>query len=86
MSLLTGIVLVFLGGLLKRNKRNRKLYLAFFGAGGLFMILSAALSIGVSGYIFPIDVTFGIVASVVLFVEALFIWRLSIRGGRKAMV
>jgi hypothetical protein len=30
--------------------------------------------------------TFVIVASVVLFVEALLIWRLSIRGGRKAMV
>jgi hypothetical protein len=87
MSLLTGIVLVFLGGWLKKKKKNRTLYLAFFGTGGIFMILSAALSIGeASGYIFPINVTFGVIASVVLFVEALFIWRLSIRGGRKAIV
>lgn len=87
MSLLTGIVLIFLGGWLKKKKVNRKLYLAFFGAGGIFMILSAALSIGeISGYVFPISVTFGVAASVVLFVEALIIWRLSIRGGRKAMV
>jgi hypothetical protein len=87
MSLLTGIVLVFLGGWLKKKKNNRKLYLAFFGAGGLFMILSAVLSIGeVSGYIFPISFTFVVAASLVLFVEALLVWRLSIRGGRKAMV
>ncbi len=86
-SLLTGIVLVFLGGWLKKKKITRKLYLAFFGAGGSFMILSALLSIGqVSGYVFPIDLTFLVVASVVLFIEALFIWRLSIRGGRKALV
>lgn len=85
MSLLTGIVLVFLGGWLK--KKNRKIYLAFFGAGGIFMIVSALLSIGeISGYMFPIGTTFVILASVVLLVEALFIWRLSIRGGRKAMV
>jgi hypothetical protein len=87
MSLLAGIVLVFLGGWLKKKKKNGKIYLAFFWGGGLFMISSAALSIGeVSGYLFPMGPTFVIVASVVLFVEALLIWRLSIRGGRKAMV
>ena len=50
MSLLTGIVLVFLGGSLKKRKKDRKLYLVFFVAGGLFMLLSAALSVsGVLG-------------------------------------
>ena len=87
MTLLTGIVLVFLGGWLKKNKRPRKGYLALFAGGGLFMILSAALSIvEVSGYVFPIGLTFVAVACVVLFVEVLFVWRLSTRGGRKALV
>jgi hypothetical protein len=87
MTLLTGIVLVYLGGWLKKNKRNRKGYLTLFAVGGLFMILSAVLSIGeVSGYVFPIGSTFVVVACVVLFVEVLFVWRLSTRGGRKALV
>lgn len=87
MSLLTGIVLFFLGGWLKKNKRNRKLYLTFFMVGSLFMILSAALSVnGVSGYVFPLNPTFAVAASVILFVEALFVWRLSTSGGRKAIV
>jgi hypothetical protein len=87
MSLLTGIVLVFLGGWLKKNKRPRKAYLTLFAVGGVFMILSAVLSAGgVSGYVFPIGPTFVAVACVVLFVEALFVWRLSTRGGRKALV
>ena len=85
MSLLTGIVLVFLGGWLKKNKRPRKAYLTLFAVGGVFMILSAVLSAGgVSGYVFPIGPTFVAVACVVLFVEALFVWRLSTRGGRKS--
>ena len=87
MSLLTGIVLVYLGGWLKRNKRTRKGYLILFAVGGVFMILSAVLSAGgVSGYVFPLGPTFVAVACVVLFVEGLFVWRLSTRGGRKALV
>jgi hypothetical protein len=87
MSLLTGIVLVFFGGLLKRNKKSRKGYLALFAASCVFMILSAVLSAGgVSGYKLPLEPIFVAVACVVLFVEAVFIWRLSTRGGRKAMV
>lgn len=87
MSLLTGIVLIYLGGWLKKNKRNRKGYLTFFAVGGIFMILSAGLSIGVvSGYIFPLDFTFVAIAIIVLFVEAFFVWKLSTRGGRKALV
>jgi len=87
MSLLTGIVLFFLGGWLKKNKRNRKLYLAFFAVGGLFMILSATLSIGgILGYVFPLNPIFAVAAGVVLFAEAIFVWRLSTRGGRKALV
>lgn len=87
MSLLTGIVLVFLGGWLKKNKRNRKGYLTLFAVGGMFMILSAVLSVGgVSGYVFPLGPTFVAIACLVLFVEALFVWRLSTRGKRKAIV
>ena len=87
MSLLTGIVLVFLGGWLKRNKKSRKGYLTLFAAGGMFMILSAVLSAGgVSGYILPLDPAFVAVACVFLFVEAFFVWRLSTCGGRKTIV
>ena len=87
MSLLTGIVLVFLGGLLKRNKKSKKGYRVLFAVGGVFMILSAVLSAGgVSGYKLPLEPTFVAVACVVLFVEAFLVWRLSTRGGRKAMV
>lgn len=87
MSLLTGIVLVFLGGWLKRNKKTRKGYLTLFAVGGVFMISSAVLSAGgVSGYMFPLDPTFVAVAGVVLIVEAVFIWWLSTRSGRKVLV
>ena len=72
MSLLTGIVLVFLGGWLKRNKRNRKLYLTFFIVGIVFLFLSAALSInGILGYVFPLNPIFALASSLILFVEAL---------------
>jgi hypothetical protein len=51
------------------------------------MILSAMLALGgISGYISPVDPIFVASASVVLFVEAVFIWHLSTRGGRKAMI
>ena len=87
MCLLTGIVLVFLGGWLKKNKRNRKLYLTFFAAGGLFMILSAALSVGgFSSYMLPLNPFFVVAAGVVLFVEAFFVWWISTRKGKKALV
>jgi len=84
---LTGIVLVYVGGWLKKNKRTRKGYLALSAVGGVFMILSALLSVNeVSGYVFPLGPTFVVVACVVLIIEALFVWRLSTRGGRKAIV
>ena len=87
MSLLTGIVLFFLGGWFKKNKRNRKIYLTFFMVGGFFFVLTAALSISrVLGYVFPLNPTFAIAASVVLIVEALIIWRLSTWKGKKAIV
>jgi hypothetical protein len=87
MSLLTGIVLVYLGGWLKKNKRNRKGYLTFFVVGGVFIISSAVLSVGgFSSYVFPLGPAFVAAACVVLFVEGLFVWRVSTRGGRKAMV
>jgi hypothetical protein len=87
MSLLSGIVLVYLGGWLKKNSKNRKAYLTLFAAGGVFMIFSAILSIeAVSEFIFPLSVTFVASGCVVLISEAIFVWRLSIRGGRKAIV
>lgn len=87
MSLLTGIVLFFLGGWLKKNKRKRKAYRAFFIVGSFFIVLSAAFSIsGVLNYVFPLNPIFTIVSSVVLFVEALLVWRFSIRKGKKATV
>ena len=87
MSLLTGIVLVFLGGWLKRNKKSKKGYRVLFAIGGVFMFLSGVLSAGgVSGYKLPLEPIFVAVACVVLFVEAFLVWRLSTRGGRKAMV
>ena len=87
MSLLSGIVLVYLGGGLKKNNKTRKTYLTLFAAGGVFMIFSAILSIeAVSGFIFPLGVTFVASGCVVLISEAIFVWRLSIRGGRKAIV
>jgi len=87
MSLLTGITLVFLGGWLKRNGKPRVAYLTLFTLGGIFMILSAALSVSeISGYVFPLEPTFAVVACAVLSVEALLIWRISTYAGRKAIV
>ena len=87
MSLLTGIVLFFLGGWLKKNKKNRKLYLTFFIVGIVFFVLSAALSInGILNYVFPINPTFALASSLIIFVEALLVWRLSTRKGKKATV
>ncbi len=87
MSLLTGIVLVFIGGWLKRNKKSKKGHRVLFAIGGVFMVLSGVLSAGgVSGYKLPLDPIFVAVACVVLFVEAFFVWKLSTRDGRKAMV
>ena len=87
MSLLTGIVLVYLGGYLKKNKKPKKTYQTLFAAGGLFMILSGILSASkISRYTFPLNPIFIAVSCAVLIVEALFVWKLSTRGGRKALV
>ena len=87
MILLTGLVLFFIGGWIKKNKRNRYAYLSFFVVGSFFIVLSAALSINsVLNYVSPLNPTFVLVSSGVLFVEALFVWRLSIRKGKKAIV
>ncbi len=86
MALLTGIVLAFVGGSLKKNKKSRKIYLTIFIVGGVFMILSAALSAQfVSGYVIPLDPIFLVGAGVILCVEALLVWRLSTLGGKRAL-
>lgn len=75
---------VFFGGWLKKNKRNRKAYRAFLVVGSFFIVLSTAFSInGVLNYVFPLNPILAIVSSVVLFVEALLVWRFSIREGKK---
>jgi hypothetical protein len=51
------------------------------------MILSMVLSArGFSGYKLPIEPILIAVAIVILFVEAVLVWRISTRGGRKATV
>lgn len=87
MILLTGIVLFFLGGWLKKNKKGRKEYRAFFIFGSSFIVLSAIFSINqVIHYVFPLNPLFALVSTMILFVEALLVWRLSIRNGKKAIV
>ncbi len=87
MALLTGIVLFFLGGWLKKKKKRRNLHVAFFAVGILFLVLSAALSVGsITRYVSPINPLFAAAAAVVLVVEAIFVWRLSIHKGKKAIV
>jgi hypothetical protein len=87
MILLTGIVLVYLGGWLKKKNKTREAYLILFAAGGIFMLFSAVLSAReISGFVFPLPLMFISIACIILVVEALFIWRFSTRGNRKAMV
>jgi hypothetical protein len=87
LSLLTSIVLFFVAGSLKRNKKDPRIYYIFFIAGSLFMILSAAVSIGgVWTYVSPFNPFFAVAAAAVLAVEAIVIWRFSVRGQRQAMV
>ncbi len=88
MSLLTGIVLVFLGGWIKKSQKSKNGYRILFVVGSFFIILSGILAVTTanSGYIFPLNSIFVAAACLVLFIEAILIWRLSIRGGRKVFV
>ena len=84
MSLLTGIC-CFLRRLDQKEQEERKLYLTSFIVGIVFFGLSIALSIkGTFPYMFPLIATFVFASSLVLFVEAIPVWRLITRGGRKA--
>ncbi len=86
LSFLSAIVLFFIGGWFKKNKK-RKVYYTLLAVGGFLLIFSAALSVnGISGYVFPLNPVFVLVASMVLCVEAFFVWRLTTRGGKKAIV
>jgi hypothetical protein len=87
MTLLAGIVLIYVGGWLKKKLKSRKGYIILFGFGGVLMILSAVFSTGaVSSYRFPLNASFVAIACFVLLIEAVLVWRLSIRAGRKALV
>ncbi len=87
LSLLTGIVLAFLGGTLKKNKKPRITYLTALTAGAIFIILSAILSAQtISGYTLPFDPIFLIGAIFILSLEAILVWRLSTLRGKKAFV
>ena len=67
--------------------KSRKAYIILFGFGGVLMILSAVFSTGdVSSYRFPLNASFVAIACFVLLIEAVLVWRLSIRAGRKAVV
>jgi hypothetical protein len=87
MSLLTSLVLIYVGGWLKKNNRPRKLYFILFGLAAFFMSLSAVLSVDqISSYTFAFNPLFVLTACVALTIEAVLVWQLSIRGGRKAIV
>jgi hypothetical protein len=87
MSLLTGIVTIYVGGWLKKNKKSRKGYLVLFAAGGVFMVLSAVLSVdGLSAYVSTLNPEFVAAAAIVMLAEAIFVWRFGTRGGRKVLV
>ena len=87
MLLLSGIVLIYIGGWLKKNKGSNKLHLFSFGVSAILILFSALLSIDkILSYSLPINPVFLVIASIILFFEAILVWRLSIRNGRKALV
>jgi hypothetical protein len=87
MSLLTGIVLIYLGGWLKKNNKPRKHYLIPFIFAAIFLPLSAVLSSSqILTYQPPFNPVFALASAIVLTLEAVLVWRLSIRGGKKAIV
>lgn len=87
MSLLTGIVLIYLGGWLKKNNKPRKHYLILFVLAAVFLPLSTVLSSSqILAYQPPFNPLFAVAAAVVLALEGVLVWRLSIRGGKKAIV
>jgi hypothetical protein len=86
-TLLTGIVLIYLGGWRKKNDKTRKEYLSLFALAVVFIFLAAALSAEqILSYHLPLNPIFALAACIVLAVEAIMVWRLSIRKGRKAIV
>lgn len=87
MTLLTGIVLFFVGGSLKRRGKSRIGYLTLFTLGGIFMALAIILSVGaIWNYVLPLNIMFVGLACIVLFVEAILVWRISTRGERSIIV
>lgn len=72
---------------MKKNNKPRKIYFGLFALSGVFFVLSALLSVnGISSYALPFSPLFVVVACVVLLVEVVLVWRVSIRRGRKAYV
>lgn len=87
MLLLAGIVLIYIGGWFRKNRKLKRVYPILFGASGIFIIMSAVLSINQGfSYSIPINPLFVAIASAVLFLEAILVWRISIRNGKKILV
>ncbi len=87
MSLLAGIVLIYIGGWLKKKKYTTTFYRSLMIIGVVFIALSvAAYSGSFVSYNFPLNPIFVGIAAIVLLFEALFVWKFSTRGGRKALV
>jgi hypothetical protein len=87
MCLLTSIVFFFLGGFLKKNKKDKKLFRTLFAVGGLFLVISAILSFkGLSADAFPLNPIFAVASAAIIIVEAFFVWLISTREGKTAMV
>jgi len=85
--LLAGIVLIYVGGSLKKKKKTRRNYLSLYVAAAVMLPLSAAVAVSQGfTYTFPLNPLFAGLACVILAIEAVLVWRISVRGGRKAVV
>lgn len=86
-SLIGAILFTYLGGMLKSKGRSHLMYWIPFALAFAFMVLSIALSLEhLFGYSPPLDFSFVAIASGVLLIEAILIWRYTTRCGRQAVV
>ncbi len=85
--LLIGIVLVYVGGWLKKKNKPQSRYLLLYASAVTLLLLSVVLAIsqGVN-YSSPINPLFAIFAVATLTLEGVLVWRISIRRGKQAIV
>ena len=85
--LLAGIVSIYVSGWLRKKHKPGSYSLFLYALAAVFIPLSGVLAISQGGsYEVPINPLFSISAIVILAVEGVLVWRISIRGGRKATV